>query len=147
MCEKIKSIFLFFIIFNNFIIKNGCKIIIIINSIKRFIFLNCKGDFPPGHSSNEALIKIDLKKSKIIFSNGYEYITKRKKGGEEEANFDSYGGFRTDGGLESDPEDLGDQPGRLGRQRKAQQNRSHGRPHERRLFDQQVLARAGLRDQ
>ena len=68
---------------------------------KRFIFLNCKGDFPPGHSSNEALIKIDLKKSKIIFSNGYEYITKRKKGWEEEANFDSYGGFRTDGGLEA----------------------------------------------
>ena len=68
---------------------------------KRFIFLNCKGDFPPGHSSNEALIKIDLKKSKIIFSNGYEYITKRKKGWEEEANFDSYGGFRADGGQEA----------------------------------------------
>ena len=68
---------------------------------KRFIFLNCEGDFPPGHSSNEALIKIDLKKSKIIFSNGFEYITKRKKVWEEEANFDSYGGFRTDGGLEA----------------------------------------------
>lgn len=68
---------------------------------KRFIFLNCEGDFPPGHSSNEALIKIDLKKSKIIFSNGFEYTTRRKKGWEEEVNFDSYGGFRTGGGLEA----------------------------------------------
>ena len=68
---------------------------------KRFIFLNCKGDFPSGHSYNEQLIKIDLKKSKIIFSNGYEYLTTRKKAWEEEANFDSYSGFRTGGGLDA----------------------------------------------
>lgn len=68
---------------------------------KRFIFLNCKGDFPPGHSVTETLLKIDLKKSKIIFSNGFEYTTKRKKAWEEEANFESYSGFRTGGGLDA----------------------------------------------
>ena len=69
---------------------------------KRFIFLNCKGDFPSGHSSiTETLVKIDLKKSKIIFSNGYEYLTTRKKAWEEEANFESYSGFRTGGFLDT----------------------------------------------
>ena len=68
---------------------------------KRFIFLNCKGDFPSGHSYSRTLVKIDLKKSKIIFSNGYEYLTTRKKAWEEEANFDAYSGFRTGGFLDT----------------------------------------------
>ena len=69
---------------------------------KIFIFLNCKGDFPSGHSSiTEILLKIDLKKLKIIFSNGYEYLTTRKKAWEEEANFKSYSGFRTGEFLDS----------------------------------------------
>ena len=69
---------------------------------KRFIFLNCEGNFPPGHSSNEALIKIDLKKSKIIFEGGYEYIAKRKKGWDVKSyDFSSYSGFRTGVSLDS----------------------------------------------
>ena len=73
-------------------------------SIERFIFLNCKGDFPSGLSSiyNDELIKIDLKKSKIIFEDGYEYIAKRKKGWDVQAwDFSSYSGFRTGGTLDT----------------------------------------------
>ena len=69
-----------------------------------FIFLNCKGDFPSGLSSiyNDELIKIDLKKSKIIFEDGYEYIAKRKKGWDVQAwDFSSYSGFRTGGTLDT----------------------------------------------
>tara|TARA_R110000803_G_C11770663_1_gene295224 strand:- start:116 stop:538 length:423 start_codon:yes stop_codon:yes gene_type:complete len=71
---------------------------------ERFIFLNCKGDFPSGLSSiyNDELIKIDLKKSKIIFEDGYEFIAKRKKGWDVQAwDFSSYSGFRTGGTLDT----------------------------------------------
>ena len=71
---------------------------------ERFIFLNCKGDFPSGLSSiyNDEIIKIDLKKSKIIFDSGYEYIAKRKKGWDVQAwDFTSYSGFRTGGTLDT----------------------------------------------
>ena len=71
---------------------------------ERFIFLNCKGDFPSGLSSiyNDEIIKIDLKKSKIIFEDGYEYIAKRKKGWDVQAwDFSSYSGFRTGGTLDT----------------------------------------------
>lgn len=71
---------------------------------ERFIFLNCKGDFPSGLSSiyNDEIIKIDLKKSKIIFEGGYEYIAKREKGWDVKSyDFSSYSGFRTGGSLDS----------------------------------------------
>lgn len=65
------------------------------------IFLNCKGDFPSGLGSSmtDEIIKIDTKKSKIIFSDGYEYISKRKWDTKAH-DFDSYGGIRTSGALE-----------------------------------------------
>ena len=67
---------------------------------ERFIFLNCKGDFPTGLPSdyNDEIIKIDLKQSKIIFEDGYEYIAK-KKWNKEDDNFQSYAGVRTGGVL------------------------------------------------
>ena len=71
---------------------------------ERFIFLNCKGGFPSGLSSiyNDEIIKIDLKKSKIIFEDGYEYIAKRKKGWDvKSSDFSSYSGFRTGGTLDT----------------------------------------------
>ena len=71
---------------------------------ERFIFLNCKGDFPSGLSSiyNDEIVKLDLKKSKIIFEDGYEYIAKRKKGWDVQAwDFSSYSGFRTGGTLDT----------------------------------------------
>lgn len=71
---------------------------------ERFIFLNCKGDFPSGLSSiyNDEIIKIDLKKSKIIFEGGFEYIAKREKGWDVKSHdFSSYSGFRTGGTLDT----------------------------------------------
>ena len=71
---------------------------------KKIKFIRCIGDFPSGLSSiyNDEIIKIDMKKSKIIFDSGYEYISKRKKGWDIEAHdFDSYGGVRRGGSLDS----------------------------------------------
>jgi len=55
---------------------------------KKIKFIRCIGDFPSGLSSNynDEIIKIDMKKSKIIFDSGYEYISKRKKGWDIEAH-------------------------------------------------------------
>ena len=49
---------------------------------ERFIFLNCKG-FSSGLSSiyNDEIIKIDLKKSKIIFEGAMSTLLKEKKVG------------------------------------------------------------------
>ncbi len=61
---------------------------------ERFIFLSCNGEFPSSISSiyNKELIKIDLKKSKIIFTDGYEFIANRKKGWDVKAHdLDRYG--------------------------------------------------------
>ena len=68
---------------------------------ENLIFLNCKGDFPSGLGSSmtDEIIKIDTKKSKIIFSDGYEYISKRKWDTKAH-DFDSYGGVRTGGTLD-----------------------------------------------
>jgi len=65
-------------------------------------FIRCKGDFPSGLSSiyNDEIIKIDIKKSKIIFDTGYEYISK-KKWDVKDHDFDSYGGVRTGGTLDT----------------------------------------------
>ena len=70
---------------------------------ERFIFLSCNGEFPSSLSSiyNEELIKIDLKKSKIIFTDGYEFIANRKKGWDVKAHdFESYSGIRRSGSLD-----------------------------------------------
>ena len=71
---------------------------------ERFIFLSCNGEFPSSISSiyNKELIKIDLKKSKIIFTDGYEFIANRKKGWDVKAHdFESYSGIRTGGFLDT----------------------------------------------
>jgi hypothetical protein len=67
-------------------------------------FVRCIGDFPSGifSISNDEIIKIDIKQSKIIFDTGYEYISKRKKGWDVEASdFDRYSGVRTGGTLDT----------------------------------------------
>jgi hypothetical protein len=65
-------------------------------------YLVCKGKIPIDSSSNEkteTFVKIDYKNSRLLFGDGYEYISKFKWDNKD-WNFESLGGVRTDGSLE-----------------------------------------------
>ena len=66
-------------------------------------YLVCKGKIPIDRSSDsntETFVKIDYKNSRLLFGDGYEYISKFKWDNKD-WNFESLGGVRTDSTLEA----------------------------------------------
>ena len=71
---------------------------------ENIFFLNCKGKLPGAvdafsNQNTETILKIDLKKSKIIFSDGYEFKSNRKWD-IDSSDFDTFGGTMTNPTLE-----------------------------------------------
>ena len=65
-------------------------------------YLVCNGQIPIDRSSDsntETFVKIDYKNSRLLFGDGYEYISKFKWDNKD-WNFESLGGVRTDSSLE-----------------------------------------------